>query len=418
MHKDLMRRTSATIERSGKAYSTFIERLIRIPTINPPGANYERISALLAKKCRTLGFSTRCIYVPKKVLAREGVCGTAPRIAVVADWKPLASKTLHFNGHYDVVPAADKEQWRFPPFAGITQAGKIYGRGSEDMKATIASMLFAAEALRTSGFTPSINIQFSFTPDEETGGKTGLKYLIDKKLVRATWAVGEGYAGEWIASANKGVIWAIVSVRGRSAHASQPYRGMNAFEAASELACDFMRLSRALKARKSLFVTKEKRDLFPTHVTGGSLKGGNKVNVVPCEVSFSIDRRVLPEEDTARAKKQIARVVERFRKKHRDYAVDIDFFAQEEPVATDPHGLFARVFKDAVAMATGRKARCALMPGATDLRFFMRQGIPSLGYSVMGGERAHAKDEFVSLASVIKTTKVFAYLMWALGSSR
>ncbi len=372
-------RVFSVIDRLKKPCVAFTKKLVQIPTVNPPGAHYEDISDVLADKCRSLGLAVRRVVIPKEYLTREGVSGGSPRIAIVADWNNHGDKTLHFNGHYDVVPAKDKE-WSVAPFKAVARGGKIYGRGAEDMKATIAAMVYAVEAVKKVVARPAINVELSFTPDEEIGGRTGLKYLVDTKRVRATWAIGEGYGGAWIAAANKGVLWAIVSVKGKAAHASQPYKGVNAFEGAVALAQDFINLGRRIHARRTPLATKEKKDVHPTLVVGGSLQGGNKLNVVPSEVSFSIDRRVLPEETIVQAQKELEEVVRCFARRHPRYKVHIDFAARERAVITQPAGMFVDIFKKSVSKVMRTRGRYALMSGGTDLRYFMYKGVPSFGY--------------------------------------
>ncbi|MDD5728065.1 MAG: M20/M25/M40 family metallo-hydrolase, partial [Victivallales bacterium] len=87
----------------------------------------------------------------------------------------------------------------------------------------------------------------------------------------------------------------------------------------------------------------------------------------------------------------------------------------EAPVITPENELFFRAFSQAVASVGRRPPAMAIMPGGTDLRYFMRKGIPALGYTVEGQERAHADNEFVYVKSIVETAKIFALLMKNLG---
>ncbi|MBU0759127.1 MAG: M20/M25/M40 family metallo-hydrolase, partial [Candidatus Omnitrophica bacterium] len=182
---------------------SLIARLVEIPTVNPPGDNYETMACLLEKRCRAIGLRTKKYFTPEEILHRFGVTEGSRRVSLVADWTVGAKKTLHITSHYDVVPATDK--WKTDPYKAVVKGNKIYARGSEDMKGNIASVLFALEAIKRCGMSPAINLQVSFTPDEETGGRTGLGYLVDKGLVRADYAMSEGYSGKYISMGNKGV---------------------------------------------------------------------------------------------------------------------------------------------------------------------------------------------------------------------
>ncbi len=110
------------------------------------------------------------------------------------------------------------------------------------MKGNIASVLFALKALKDCGIKPKINIQLSFTPDEETGGRTGLGYLVEKGLVKADYAMSEGCSGNYISIGNKGVLWAEIEVIGKSAHGSMPHKGVNSFERMNMLVSELQKL--------------------------------------------------------------------------------------------------------------------------------------------------------------------------------
>jgi len=228
-----------------------VSRLIEIPTINPPGENYEKMTDLLELECRKLSLVTRKYITPKSILDKYNVSGGSKRVNLVADLNAGCKKVLHINSHYDVVPATDK--WKRDPFKAVVRGNRIYGRGSEDMKGNIASVLFALKALKDLRIKPKINIQLSFTPDEEIGGRTGLGYLVGKGLVKADYAMSEGYSGNYISMGNKGVLWAEVEVIGKSAHGSMPYKGVNSFERMNMFANELEKLKNKVSKRKTRY---------------------------------------------------------------------------------------------------------------------------------------------------------------------
>ena len=177
------------------------------------------------------------------------------------------------------MPAADK--WETDPFKAIVNGNKVYGRGSEDMKGTIASVLFALKALKGCGIKLKINIQLSFTPDEEIGGRTGLGYLVNQGLVRADYAMSEGYSGDYISIGNKGILWAEVEVIGKSAHSSMPYKGVNSFDRMNMLVTELEKLKNRISKRKTRYDMQDTISKGPSFVMGGFLQGGVKINVVP-----------------------------------------------------------------------------------------------------------------------------------------
>jgi succinyl-diaminopimelate desuccinylase len=397
------------LERNKDDLIILTSRLIEIPTINPPGENYEEIVCFLEMECKNLGLSTKEHITPENILRKFGIKGGSKRVGLVADLNIGAKKTLHINSHYDVVPATDK--WDTDPFKAGVIGNRIYGRGSEDMKGTIASVLFALKALQDCAIKPKINIQLSFTPDEEIGGRTGLGYLVSKGLVKADYAMSEGYSGNYISIGNKGVLWAEVEVIGKSAHGSTPYKGVNSFERMNMLVNELVKLKNSISKRKTQYNMRDPVSKSATFVMGGLLEGGVKVNVVPGIARFSIDRRLIPEENIGAAKNEIEAVIKKFNTRYNDSKVSIKFVSQEKPAISIEDGAFFKIASDAVKSVTGKKANFSIMPGATDMRYFMWEGIPGLGYSASGGEKWHSDNEFVYIDSLVSTAKVFALIM-------
>ncbi|HAZ10864.1 MAG: hypothetical protein A2047_00655 [Omnitrophica bacterium GWA2_41_15] len=386
-----------------------VSKLIEIPTVNPPGENYEKMAAFLESECRKLKLVTRKYITPKSVLDKHRVNGGSKRVNLVADLNTGCKKILHINSHYDVVPATDN--WKTDPFKAIVKGGRVYGRGSEDMKGNIASVLFALKALKDCGMKPKINIQLSFTPDEEIGGKTGLGYLVEKMLVKADYAMSEGYSGNYVSVGNKGVLWAEVEVIGKSAHGSMPYKGVNSFERMNMLVNELERLKNKILKRKTRHNMRDAISKNPSFVMGGLLEGGVKVNIVPGITKFSIDRRLIPEENISAAKKEIEAVIGKFNARYKDSKVNIRFVSQENPAISKKDSAFFKIVSRAVEITTGKYANFSVMPGATDMRYFMREGIPSIGYSASGGEKWHSDNEFVYISSLVNTAKVYALIM-------
>ncbi len=396
-------------EKNKKYAVNLVSKLIEIPTVNPPGDNYEEIVFFLEKECKKLGLTTKKYITPEDVLNKFRIKQGSERINLVADLIVGGKKTFHINSHYDVVPATDK--WATPPFKPVIKGNMIYGRGSEDMKGTIAGVLFALKALKSCGIRPKINIQLSFTPDEETGGMTGLGYLVTKGLVKADYAMSEGYSGNYISIGNKGVLWAEVEIIGKSAHGSMPHKGVNSFERMNLLVNDLVKLKNRIEKRKTRYDIRYTDSKSASLMMGGLLEGGVKVNVVPGIIRFSIDRRLIPEENLKAAKKEMENVIKRFNARYRDSAVSIKFSSQHSPSVSKKDSAFFKVAADSIKSITGKKANFSMMPGATDIRYFMQRSIPCLGYSASGGEKWHSDNEFVYISSMVDTANVYALIM-------
>jgi succinyl-diaminopimelate desuccinylase len=388
------------------------KKLVAIPTVNPPGVNYERMVCLLEAYCKKLGLKTKRIVTPVSVLKEHGVKGGSKRINLIANWDVNAHKTLHINSHYDVVPATSS--WRTNPFAATIKGNRIYGRGTEDMKANIAVALTAIEALKKNNVAPLCNIELSFTPDEETGGRTGFGYIVKRNIVKPDYAISEGYNNRFISYGNKGLVWFKIDIKGKACHSSEPDKGINAFEKMVDIANSLIRLNKKIIKRKTMFKVKDPQSRVSTMVLGGEISGGVKANIVPDSCTFMIDRRFLPEEGLDEVKREIANTVKKLQDKDKDLDVKVSVMGEEESVVSDESSILFKNFSQSIKRVLGVQAQCALMAGATDIRFLIRKGIPCLGYSVDGGHSAHSDREFVYIKSLVDTTKIFADIMMRL----
>ena len=166
---------AAYLDRHATDLTGLLRRLVNFPTVNPPGGHYDAITALLTRELRALGLITRRYTVSRALLRRHLPADQQnfPRYNVLGQLAVSgAKKTVHFNAHYDVVPVSG--QWRHgSPFSGRVEGGWIYGRGTADMKGSHASLLMALRALRATDTAPQMNIEVSFTADEETDSALG-----------------------------------------------------------------------------------------------------------------------------------------------------------------------------------------------------------------------------------------------------
>ena len=285
-----------------------LQQLVGISTVNPPGVNYDQITAWLTRELKALGLQTRRYPIPPKLLKATlpPAQHAYPRFNVLGKLAtPGAEKTIHFNAHYDVVPVSGK--WKHhSAFSGALAGGWIYGRGTADMKGSIASLLMAIRALRVTRTTPKLNLEVSFTADEETDSVLGTGWLVGQAPIHPDFAVVmEGGEGRTVCCGHNGTLWLEVEVHGRPAHGSTPHKGINALEKMAALVRAFDAYKRLLARRP--WRTPEGKLQRPTVNLGGVFHCGEgaKINTVPAHASFSIDRRVLPLESHATAEREL-----------------------------------------------------------------------------------------------------------------
>jgi succinyl-diaminopimelate desuccinylase len=397
---------------------TLLRRLVQVPTINPPGADYAVMTSLLAGELTKTGLRTR-VLAPSRALQRKLLPPESqayPRSNVLGVWKvPGASKTIHFNAHYDVVPVSG--EWRHGnPFSGAAEKGWVYGRGTGDMKGSIASLLLALRALRSTGVQPAMNIEVSFTADEETDSALGAGWLVEHAPIRPDYAVVmEGGENDAVCCGHNGVVWLEVIVHGRAAHGSKPEDGINALEKMSELVLALGEHKRELARRT--FKTPEGVTMVPTLNVGGvfSQGTGGKINTVPAEARFSIDRRVLAIESVGKAEAELRGFLRRAAAGIPDCRITVLKTSENHPCYAEPTGPFFAAMSGAVGRVRRRPAVFNVAAGFNDMHFFSHYlKIPTLGYGP-GGENYHGLDERARVTDLVKTAKIYAELLTTFG---
>lgn len=390
----------------------FLQQLVRLRTVNPPGENYGEITALLAAALREAGLRVRRVPVPRAVQRRLMPDQLDfPRYNVIGFWDAGAKKTLHFNAHFDVVPVSG--QWRHgSPFSGAVDGGWMYGRGTSDMKGAIASIVFALKALRATGAKPNFNVEVSFTADEETDSTLGTGWVTRHGRLRADYAiVGEGGEGDAVCCGHNGVVWLNVRVHGRAAHGSVPHRGINALEKMSALVLALDGYKKILARKK--FRTPDGKVMAPTLNLGGVFTAGEggKVNTVPATASFSIDRRVLPVETVAAAERDLRAFLKQAAAKIPQCRITIEKISDNHSCFRDPATPFAAALRASVARVRRRPAKFCVSTGFNDMHFFANvRRIPTLGYGP-GGENYHAVDERAKVKDLVEAAAIYADLL-------
>lgn len=401
------------IDKREKQLVRSLQDMVRIGTVNPPGLEYRAMVDQLAKRCQHLGMRTKVHRVPDGEVRR--VTGTAeyPRYNLVARLDVGQIQTVHFNAHYDVVPCAGR--WRFgDPFEPGIAAGALYGRGSGDMKGSIAALLMALESLVASGANPAFNIECSFTADEETGGELGAGWVVGEGLVDADFAVVcEGAAGTQIGCGHNGVLWLEVALKGKAAHASRPEQGVNAFEAMAGTVQKLQAYKDKLKEFRRRYVDFDGQPRNPTLNLGGVFTGGagDKINTVPERARFSLDRRLVPGEKLAVVERELRRAVKQAAAGQELVSYDISSPLRIEPCVVDADHLLPQSFARALQVVRRRAAGYRVTSGFTDLHYFVVEGgLPGIGYGVKG-EHAHGVDERVRVRDLVLTARIYAEFM-------
>jgi succinyl-diaminopimelate desuccinylase len=390
-----------------------LQKLVRIPTVNPPGENYAAITALLTRELAGAGLQARRLTVPGAAAQRRPrpELRAHPRYNVLGFRDAGAAKTIHFNAHYDVVPAGG--DWRHgSPFTPAVEDGWIYGRGTADMKGSIASLLLALRALRATGTRPRCNVEVSFTADEETDSLLGAGWLVDHVPLKADYVVVmEGGEGRAIGCGHNGVVWLNVIVQGKSAHGSTPERGVNALEKMSALVLALEDYKQRLTRRR--FRAPSGRVLHPTINVGGVFAAGpgGKINTVPAVASFSIDRRVIATETVASAERELRAFLAAAARRIPRCRITVEKVSENHPCFRDPTHPFFAAMAASVRRVRGGRTVFYVSTGFNDMHFFAEHlRVPTLGYGPVGFH-PHAVDERVRVADLVTAAKIYVKLL-------
>lgn len=326
-----------------------------------------------------------------------------------------SDKVLQFNGHYDVVFPG--EGWKVTePFKPIKKNGRIYGRGSTDMKGGIAAFLAAIIYLATISEEPPISVEAAIVPDEEIGGATGTGYLVNVLGSKPTWAVIAEPSGlDNIWHGHKGLVWGEVVVKGKQSHGSTPWLGINAFEKMVYIAKYLIEnyLPR-LKEKTSKYEYDLPEGRYPTATFGGKLSAPGSINIVPGQVSFSIDRRLIIEETTNEVIKELNKYIAEAAKTFKA-EVELRIVEKMEPAFTDPGSEIVEALAKAIRMNIGVEPRRTICVGGLDLRYYSHKGIPVATYGPGEPSMPHKVDEYIEVENLHKVIDVYVDLVNILG---
>jgi succinyl-diaminopimelate desuccinylase len=386
-------------------------RLVRIPTVNPPGERYPEAARLLGATLRGFGYAV-------EEIAPDDARAGHPRVNVVGRLDGARARpVLHFNGHVDVVPPG--EGWEGDPFSGLVADGKIWGRGSSDQKAGIAASIFAIEAIRRAGVRLQGSVEQSGTVDEESGGFAGVALLCERGRIAADRTdyvvITEPLGVDRVCLGHRGVYWFEVTARGRTAHGSMPILGRNAADAMARFVSRVQRdLEPRLSSRRTAVPVEPASARSPS-INLNSLHAGQSAEdeqtpLVPDRAVAVFDRRFILEESVGEVRAEIAALLDAQRAEDRGIGWDLRERMIVEPVATPREARVVGAFADAIQRVRGRPAAYIVSPGTYDQKHVVNRGgvAECVGYGPGILEMSHQPNEYVDIADLVDATKVMA----------
>jgi succinyl-diaminopimelate desuccinylase len=392
----------------------FLQTLVRIPTVNPPGENYADCAAVVGDKLKEFGYEVK--YIEAEGLAE--CTRQHPRVNVIARMEGRRAKpTLHFNGHIDVVPPGDG--WTVDPFAASQRDGRMYGRGVTDQKAGIAASIFAVEAIRRAGLKLAGSVEQSATVDEESGGFAGVAYLARNGHLRREVidyvVVTEPLDYDRICLGHRGVYWFEVLTRGRTAHGSMPFLGASAID---RMARFIERIERELKpslSRRRTRMPVEPDGARSATINVNSIFGGQPVGTTqtPCVADLCraiFDRRFLLEEDFDEVRGELIELLDQLRREDEEFRYEMNDLMVVHPTMTAPESELVRTMSSAIVSSVGKRPPLIASPGTYDQKHFARlaeiEQCIAYGPGILN--LAHQPDEYCEIEHLLLSCKAMA----------
>ena len=416
---DVKSRLAAEIDSRRDDLVALTQDLIRIPTINPPGDCYLESCEYLERRLKKSGYAVKLIRAEGK----PGDGDRYPRWNVVARREgPRSGETVHFNSHHDVVEVG--RGWTFDPFGGELRDGRIYGRGTCDMKGGLAASIIAAEAFAAVVPDYAGAIEISGTADEETGGFGGVAYLAEQGYFSPERVqhviIPEPLNKDRICLGHRGVWWAEIETFGRIAHGSMPFLGDSAIRHMAAVLHEFEEvLYPALGSRHTAMPVvppgARQSTMNINSIHGGQAEPeggftGFPAPVVAHSARIVIDRRYLIEESPEAVRREVIDLRERLKTERQGFSYEIRDLWTIPPTMTEREAPVVRSVSKAISEVMGVSPEYVVSPGTYDQKHIDRIGRLKncIAYGPGILDLAHQPDEWVGVDDMLDSAKVMA----------
>jgi len=391
-----------------------LARLIAVDTSFPPGRNYLAFADLLERMLAPHGFAFRRVTVPPALWRSSEGEAEGERVNLIAErrrGRPVCS--LYF--HVDTVPA--DAGWTRPPHQLTREGNRLFGRGTADMKGTIAAALLALRAADAAELPLAYDPVLLFCTDEEGGLYPGIRYLAEQGLVQGHLLNFNGGAVPRVWAGCFGSFDLLIRIRGRAAHSGDPAGGVNAIEAA-------LPALNALSALRTRVMTRRSALPAPPHygdrpltslLTVAAAHGGRKGSALPASFEILVNRRYAPEERFEDALREIEDSVANALRGGSALGFETRLLGHLAPVH-DPMGPHWPRWQAALSLGFGYPANAFRAWGSStssDMGWVQQAGIREL---LLGGlarpdNNVHAADEYTTIEDLTALARgILAYL--------
>ncbi|CAN1847408.1 Acy1 [Linum perenne] len=373
---------AAAGDSSGQIISRF-QQFLQINTAQPT-PDYYQAAEFLTSQADSLSLHARSLeFVPGKPLVLIHWPGSDPSLP-----------SILLYSHTDVVPS-EPDKWQHPPFsAHIDSDGRIFARGSQDMKCVGMQYLEAIRRLKDSGYQPLRSVYLAFAPDEEIGGHDGAELFAqsdDFTTLNVGVVLDEGLASPAdnyrVFYAERSAWWLVIKATGAPGHGAKLYDNsavenlFKSIEAVSRFrASQFDMLKAGLKGEGEVISgTTTFVYCSPTSVHCFLFLQGFVMNLQPSEAEAGFDIRIPPTADPEALERRIA---EEWAPASRNMTFQ-DKAGKPKLTKTGSSNPWWILLEEAVGKANGKLAKPEIFPASTDSRYFRERGLPAIGFSPM-----------------------------------
>ena len=376
---------------------TLTKDLVAIPSENPPG-NEAGVARYIAEFFERLGVQ---LTITEKTAGR-------PNVIVQLHGTEKAPMLL-LTGHTDVVPAG--AGWSTDPYQPAVKDGKIFGRGTCDMKGGLACILHVIELLLKHQTPLSGSLVCAFTVAEETGGAEGAAYVMEEGAIQADMGILLEPSDFQLVLAEEGVMWVKLLTQGTTAHTLNAATASNAVEHMSSLLT-------ALMAERAFILRCAKENEAPI-LSINTVQGGDKPNVIPGECQATIDIRIPPDcslsvEDV---KVRFLRVLTEQKEANPQLRVDVQFDVIGQPFQQPTDAEIVGILADCTAKVLGVYPKIVGPTPSTDedsdaYHFWTKGKIPTVYFGPGKIEQAHAADEHIEISQLVQATQILTRVIF------
>ena len=394
---------------------SFLQKLVQQPSVQ---GNEKGVQELVVEKLIALGLSVDVwdpshqeLSVSEYFIPSRESFKDSPNVVGVLKGEG-GGKSIILNGHIDVVPEGDRTKWKYDPFSGQIEDGKMYGRGTTDMKGGNVALMIAMEAVIKSGIKLKGDVIFHSVIEEESGGAGTLATLLRKYTADA--AIIPEPTNMKLFIKQQGSMWFRVTVEGLSAHGGTRYEGVSAIEQAWKIHAGILNLEK--KRNASINDPLYSHIPIPLPINVGKIQGGSWPSSVADLVIIEGRIGVGPHENMQEVRKELVDSIAQLCSADewlKNHPAKVEFFgAQWVPNAVEHEHPFSQLMQANFESIYKRKIKVEASPWGTDGGLLGKIGnIPTLVIGPGETKVAHYPNEFIELNEVITAAKLFALML-------